>query len=107
MGCSSSSSAASCRGLVRVELEVEVGDERLARALLEAVRPDDETAPPHLRIREEVAGGSLRFTVEGCADPKRIGSVRNTVNEILEYTYAALKAIDAALARSRRGTGRL
>ena len=89
--------ASRCNGVaVEVELRVELGDEEKARSLLEAVRPDDETAPPGLLIEEAVDAGDPVVRVSACADPRRIGSVRNTVDEVLEFTYAALRAIERA-----------
>ncbi len=91
-----SNGVSSCETRVRTVLRIRLGNEKLAQSLLEAIRVDDRTAPPSLGISEAVDNGDLVITVEACAEPKRIGSVRNTVEEIVEFAYAALKAIEAS-----------
>ena len=63
-----------------------------AQAVVEALKPDDKTAPTWLRVVERVEDGDLVLEVE--APLEKLGSVRNTVNEILEFLYAALKTIE-------------
>jgi tRNA threonylcarbamoyladenosine modification (KEOPS) complex Pcc1 subunit len=89
-----SSGVSKCRFEVRVELTIELNDEDKARSLLYAIRPDDRTAPPPLSISEAVSEGNLVVKVSACIDGKAIGSLKNTVNEILDYVYAALRSIE-------------
>ncbi len=79
--------------LIRVELLIETSSPQEAQALLSAIRPDDETAPSWLTIREEQDGQYIRIVVEA-KDTRRLGSVRNTVDEILEFLYSLLKSIE-------------
>ncbi len=82
-----------CRGFeISVEIRIEVKDKRVAEALVAAIRPDDRTAPPGLEIEENVVDGDLLVKVRACG--RSLGTVRNTVDEVLEYTYAALKAVE-------------
>jgi len=78
----------------RIKVVVRVkGLSEKARAVVEALRPDDKTAPSWLRVVERIEDGDLILEVE--APLERLGSVRNTVNEILEFLYASLKTIEA------------
>jgi len=79
--------------LIKVELLIETSSPEEAQAVLSAIRPDDRTAPPWLIIREEQDGQYIRIIVEA-GDTQRLGSVRNTVDEILEFLYSLLKSIE-------------
>jgi len=79
--------------LIRVELLIETNNPEEAQALLSAIRPDDKTAPSWLTIREKQDGHYIRIVVEA-EDTRRLGSVRNTVDEILEFLYSLLKSIE-------------
>lgn len=80
--------------LARIKVVVRVkGLNEKARAIVEALKPDDKTAPSWLHVVERIEGGDLVLEVE--APLERLGSVRNTVNEILEFLYASLKTIEA------------
>ncbi|WP_168371179.1 KEOPS complex subunit Pcc1 [Pyrodictium occultum] len=80
---------------MEILLRIEGLGEEAARALQAAIRPDDATAPRWMRISERVEDGDLvlELAVEA-GDPRRLGSLRNTVDEILEYLYSLLKAIE-------------
>ena len=89
--------------LVRIKVVVRVkGLNEKAQAVVEALRPDDKTAPSWLRVVEHIEGGDLVLEVE--APLERLGSVRNTVNEILEFLYASLKTIEAVGRESEKET---
>lgn len=80
--------------LARIKVAVRVkGLNEKALAIVEALKPDDKTAPSWLHVVERIEGGDLVLEVE--APLERLGSVRNTVNEILEFLYASLKTIEA------------
>ncbi len=67
-----------------------------AEALLAALRPDDRDAPSWLSITERVEDGDLVVVVEVKGGPARLGSLRNTVDEILVAAYALLRSIEEA-----------
>lgn len=78
-----------------IRLRIQGLEEKLARAVLEALKPDDLTAPAWLRIEERVEDGDLVVYIETAENTStRVGSLRNTVDEILSYTYALLKTIE-------------
>ena len=90
-----STGAQRCSGLeVEVEVRVELGDRERAEAIARALRPDDATAPEGLEVAEAVEGGDLVVRVRACG--RGLMTVRNTVDEVLEFLYAALRAIEAA-----------
>ncbi|MCE4627696.1 MAG: hypothetical protein F7C34_00910 [Desulfurococcales archaeon] len=69
------------------ELELEVSD---PESLWRALEPDNLEAPPHLRVSCSPADRTLRCRVEvvGCEDPRRILTLRNTLDEILVLARA-------------------
>ena len=69
---------------------------RAAEAAAKALRPDDATAPPWLRVEERVEGGDLVIRVEVTGGEARLGTLRNTVDEVLSVLYALLKSIEEA-----------
>ncbi|BEP18633.1 hypothetical protein PYJP_19850 [Pyrofollis japonicus] len=82
---------------VLVDITIEELGKREAEALLKAIKPDNLTAPPWLRIKEEIAAKGLRIVVEALIEqPYRVGSVKNTVDEILEFIYSLLKTLEEA-----------
>ena len=74
------------------ELELEVSD---PESLWRALEPDNREAPPHLRVSCSPSSRALkcRVEVEGCEDPRRILTLRNTLDEIL----ALAKAVEDSL----------
>jgi len=90
---------------ILVEIEVETNSTGEALAVLRAIKPDNRTAPPWLRIREELDGPRIRISVEALAkDPHRLGSVKNTVDEILEFLYSLLKSIEETAKTLKQAT---
>jgi len=78
-----------------VELVIEGVDERLADSIIAAIRPDNATAPGWMSISEHVSEKGLVLRVEVRDDGRlRVGSLRNTVTEIIEQVYALLKTIE-------------
>ena len=67
-----------CRASIRVET---ANPEHLARAL----EPDNIQAPSHVRVSCRALEGAVECVVEvdGCEDPKRVLTLRNTVDEII------------------------
>ncbi len=92
------------------ELHAEIRIHGLGRELAEAaarsIRPDDQEAPPWLRIEERVENGDLVITVDIVdADATRLGSLRNTVDEILSVLYALLRSLEEAAKPLKTGEG--
>jgi len=67
-----------------------------ARILYDAVEPDNRIAPPHIRVHCSPKDNVLECTVrvEGCEDPKRILTLRNTVDDLLLALRSALETLD-------------
>jgi hypothetical protein len=82
---------------ILVDIIIEKLGKREAKALLKAIRPDNLTAPPWLKIKEEIVAEGLRIVAEASIEqPYRVGSVKNTVDEILEFIYSLLKTLEEA-----------
>jgi hypothetical protein len=80
---------------IRVALRVRGVDRHAAEAAVRALSPDDRTAPSWLQVRESVDDSGLAIEVLADHVPcTRLGSVRNTVDEILEFLYALLKTLE-------------
>ncbi|MCE4625734.1 MAG: hypothetical protein F7C35_07740 [Desulfurococcales archaeon] len=67
-----------------------------AGVLYEAVEPDNRGAPPHIKVSCTPKDNALECTVrvEGCEDPKRILTLRNTVDDLLLALRSALETLD-------------
>ena len=67
-----------------------------ARILYEAVEPDNRDAPSHIKVSCTPEDNSLEceVMVEGCEDPKRVLTLRNTVDDLLLALRSALEALD-------------
>lgn len=79
------------KGVISIKLIV-CTPPKESKALLQAIRPDDKSSPPWLKIREEATKEGLVIEVE--APLERIRSARNTIDEIIEFLYAALKSLE-------------
>lgn len=64
--------------------------------LVKALEPDNKHTPPHLRVSCRGAGEVLEceVIVEGCRDPARILTLRNTIDDLLISVRAALDSIE-------------
>ncbi len=73
-------------------IEVKTSD---AIHLASALQPDNLTAPPHVTVNCMAEGLYLvcRVTVLGCSDPRRILTLRNTIDDLLYSLKAALEAV--------------
>ncbi len=81
-----------CSRSVTLEIEMPCAP-RECEALLAALRPDDATAPPWMRIREERRHGSVVIVIE--APVSRVMSARQTADEVIEYSYSLLRSLEA------------
>ncbi|MCE4600687.1 MAG: hypothetical protein F7C38_03900 [Desulfurococcales archaeon] len=73
-------------------IEVRTSD---AIHLASALQPDNLAAPPHVAVSCTAEGIYLvcRVTVWGCEDPKRILTLRNTIDDLFYSLKAALEAV--------------
>lgn len=85
----------SSKNPVRIKVFIRISGIEAAEAIASSLRPDDATSPSWLRIEEKAVGDKLEILVEADVNGKRAGSVRNTVDELLSFIYATLKAIEA------------
>ncbi len=75
-----------CRAIIEVEAP---------RSVAEAVEVDNEVAPPWLRVSCTWQSGTVKCTVvvEDCREPRRILSLRNTLDDLLIALKAASDAV--------------
>ncbi len=68
---------------------------------MRALEPDNIEAPPHIRVHcwPSEALVKCRIEVAGCEDPRRIMTLRNTVDEIM----VLVKAVEEAIGNPREG----
>jgi len=79
-------------------LRIPLGDPSIARSLAEALEADNRTAPSWLEVTCRADGSSLECMVEvhGCGDPRRLMSLRNTLDDLILNMRAALEAARAS-----------
>lgn len=75
-------------------LRIEAGG--MARALLDSIEPDNRPVPGWLRVECTTDEEALEciVEVEGCGDPRRVLSLRNTIDDFMQSVKAALSALD-------------
>ena len=73
------------------------GDQKLSKALYEALYPDNINLPEGLHIRMERVGGTLVLEVES---ELRLETLISTVEEILEDIHSALASLDVVKANA-------
>ncbi len=80
---------------------------KAAEASLASIRPDNLDAPSWLQLSETVENGDLVIEISvRDLSPMRLGSLRNTVDEILSVLYAMLRSIEeTAKALKEPGAG--
>ena len=81
-----------CRGRIEFELGSKV------EHVLNAVEPDNRRTPPHVRVRCRVDETSMicELEVEGCDDPKRVLTFKNTVDDLILAVRTAVSVLEAA-----------
>jgi len=79
-------------GALKAILRLRLQDGRLARALYEAVKPDNELLPEGLEVRGSVKGSLVGFEVS-CS--KGLGSLWATLDDLLACLQTAEKALRA------------
>lgn len=77
-----------CTGRIRLET-------RDCLHIARALQPDNESTPPHIRVECRGVGEALEceVRVEGCGDPRRILTLRNTVDDLLASVKAAAESL--------------
>lgn len=79
----------------RITIKLTSGDEKLIKALYDALYPDNINLPEGLHIRMGCAGGSLTVEVES---EFRLETLISTVEEMLEDIHSALASVDVVKA---------
>lgn len=82
--------------MIRVVLELTFEDERKARAVYDALFPDDRPAPSYLKIESRVSGSTLIYIIELTGGHDKIWTLRSTVDQILAAAKLAESVVDAA-----------
>jgi len=83
-----------CEALVAID----AGSPAAAGSLARALEPDNRQAPSHVRVSCAPLADTVvcEVHVKGCGDPKRILTLRNTVDDLVQAARAALEALEAA-----------
>ncbi len=81
-----------CSRRVILEITIPCSSREKCEAVYRAIKPDDATAPPWMRIREYVEDAQLRVVIE--APVSRIMSARATADELIEYSYSLLRSLE-------------
>lgn len=79
----------------KITLEITSGDQKLIKALYEALYPDNINLPEGLHIRMERIGDSLLLEVES---EFRLETLISTVEEMLEDIHSAIASLSAVKA---------
>jgi len=83
-----------CEALIALQ----TGSPGEAASLAQALEPDNAQAPPHVRVSCTPIADTVvcEIKVSGCGDPKRILTLRNTADDLIQAARAALEALGAA-----------
>ena len=79
----------------KITLELTSGDQKLIKALYEALYPDNINLPEGLHIRMERIGDSLLLEVES---EFRLETLISTVEEMLEDIHSAIASLNVVKA---------
>ena len=79
----------------KITLEIPSGDQKLIKALYEALYPDNINLPEGLHIRMERIGDSLLLEVES---EFRLETLISTVEEMLEDIHSAIASLNVVKA---------
>jgi len=79
----------------KITLELTSGDQKLIKALYDALYPDNINLPEGLHIRMERVGSTLLLEVES---EFRLETLISTVEEMLEDIHSALASLDVVKA---------
>ncbi len=78
---------------VHVEIKVDEGSVEKARAIAEALKPDDEVPGLETLVSGEARNRILLYTVESSGGPTVILRVRNTLDDLLEKIELAERVL--------------
>jgi len=81
----------------KITLELTSSDQKLIKALYDALYPDNINLPEGLHIRMECVGGSLLLEVES---EFRFETLISTVEEMLEDIHSALASLNVVKANA-------
>jgi hypothetical protein len=76
---------------LKIKIEINYNNEKIANSIAKALLPDDKCAPPHLKIRTWNEGGKLNSRIE-CEN--RFDTFMSTINDLLASIQAAEKSIE-------------
>lgn len=86
-----------------VLVTVEAGGEDRARAIVEALEPDNATAPPGMKVTCTAASTKVSCVVSiSCREARDMLRLRNTVDDLLVNLRAALESIERASGRRQQ-----
>jgi tRNA threonylcarbamoyladenosine modification (KEOPS) complex Pcc1 subunit len=74
-----------------ITLEIPMKSEKICKSIVDALTPDNYTAPRGISIDMKCNGGNLAVNVR--AESVGVLTVRNTVDDILAHINIALKSI--------------
>lgn len=84
------------KGVDSIELKIRIHGvgRKLAEASIAAIRPDNLEAPSGIEIKEYIDDKDLVISVRVSSNKIRLGTLRNTVDELLEYLYSLMLSIE-------------
>ncbi|MEL9940643.1 MAG: KEOPS complex subunit Pcc1 [Ignisphaera sp.] len=77
--------------MLELSIEIVMNDENTCRSVLNAVEPDNKTAPSSIAIDVTCQGNVMRVVVRG--SNTKILTFRNTVDDLLEHISIAMKTV--------------
>ncbi|MGC9071658.1 MAG: hypothetical protein ACP5HK_03045 [Acidilobus sp.] len=80
-----------------ISIEINVGDPRTAESLTSSLNVDNVLAPTGISVKCESQGPFIRCDINanGCENPRRLLTMRNTVDDLILGLRAALYTIMA------------
>ncbi len=81
-------------GSLELEIRIHGVGRKLAEASIAAVKPDNLESPEGIEITEHIDNNDLVINVKVASDKIRLGTLRNTVDELLEYLYSFMLSVE-------------
>ncbi|MEM0027585.1 MAG: KEOPS complex subunit Pcc1 [Ignisphaera sp.] len=78
--------------MLELSIEIVMSDENMCRSVLNAVEPDNKTAPSSITIDVTCQGNVMKILVRG--SNTKILTFRNTVDDLLEHVSIAMKTVN-------------
>jgi len=75
-------------------IEVDVGEDAVVH-ILDSVEPENRITPPWVNVscRARDAVLECKISVDDCSDPRRILTLRNTIDDLLQAISTALNVL--------------